>query len=221
MFLPLRACQLGPMVLPPFARNDVSQDGSITAWLDSLQAGHQEAAERLWGRFAGRLIALARARLRGGPRRATDEEDAVLSAFASFCRGAAEGRYPEVHDRSNLWNLLVAITLRKVSDQILHETRRKRGAGAVRCEADLVVDREASPLESLMAREPTPALAAELTEQFHRLLELLGSPELRAIALLKMEGYTNDEIASRLDCVRSTVQRKLNLIRSRWELEVD
>jgi hypothetical protein len=35
-----------------------------------------------------------------------------------------------------------------------------------------------------------------------------------------MEGYTNNEIADRLDCVRSTVQRKLNLIRCRWEQEV-
>jgi DNA-directed RNA polymerase specialized sigma24 family protein len=199
----------------------VSRSGSVSAWLDSLQAGHREAAERLWGRFASRLVALARARLQGAPRRASDEEDAVLSAFASFCQGALEGRYPELHNRSNLWNLLVAITLRKVSDQILHETRQKRGGGAVRSEADLIEDGEVSPFESLMAHEPTPALAAELTEQFHRLLELLRAPDLRAIALLKMEGYTNDEIASRLDCVRSTVQRKLNLIRACWEQEFD
>jgi DNA-directed RNA polymerase specialized sigma24 family protein len=199
----------------------MSDDGSITRWFGSLQAGDREAAQALWRRFASRLVGLARARLRAAPRRAADEEDAVLSAFDSFCRGAAQGRFPQVQDRGDLWNLLVAITLRKVSDQVQHERRQKRGGGAVLGEADL--DRGSDDdrtFADLMGREPTPQLAAEMAEQCHRLLALLPDEDLRSIALLKMEGYTNDEIATRLDCVRSTVQRKLNLIRCRWEQEV-
>jgi DNA-directed RNA polymerase specialized sigma24 family protein len=199
----------------------MSDDGSITHWFDSLQAGNREAAQALWLRFANRLIGLARARLRAAPRRAADEEDAVLSAFDSFCRGAEQGRFPQVQDRGDLWNLLVAITLRKVSDQVRHERRQKRGGGNVLCEADLARRSDVDwVFEEIISGEPTPQLAAEVTEQCHRLLALLPDEELRSIALLKMEGYTNDEIAARLDCVRSTVQRKLNLIRSRWEQEV-
>jgi hypothetical protein len=37
------------------------------------------------------------------------------------------------------------------------------------------------------------------------------------VALWKMEGYTKEEIASRLGCVVSTVSRKLGLIRQLWE----
>jgi DNA-directed RNA polymerase specialized sigma24 family protein len=198
----------------------MSEDGSITRWFDSLQEGNREAARALWQRFASRLIGLARARLRAAPRRAADEEDAVLSAFDSFCRGAEEGNFPEVQDRGDLWNLLVAITIRKVSDQVQHERRQKRGGGAVLGEADLARESDNQAFEDVISSEPTPQLAAEMAEQCHRLLELLQDEELRSIALLKMEGYTNDEIADRLDCVRSTVQRKLNLIRSRWEQEV-
>jgi DNA-directed RNA polymerase specialized sigma24 family protein len=199
----------------------VSDRGSITRWFGSLQAGDRAAAQQLWERFASRLIGLARARLRSAPRRAADEEDAVLSAFDSFCRGAEQGCYPQLNDRGDLWNLLVAITVRKVSDQIQHEQRQKRGGGAVVCEADLATgSNSGQALDDLIAMEPTPLLAAEMTEQCQRLLDLLDDADLRSIALLKMEGYTNDEIASRLDCVRSTVQRKLNLIRSRWEQEV-
>jgi DNA-directed RNA polymerase specialized sigma24 family protein len=199
----------------------MSDDGSVTRWFDSLQAGHREAAGALWLRFASRLIGLARARLRAAPRRAADEEDAVLSAFDSFCRGAEQGRFPQVHDRGDLWNLLVAITVRKVSDQVQHERRQKRGGGVVRAEADLAGGSDADQVfEDIISSEPTPQLAAEMAEQCHRLLELLQDEDLRSIALLKMEGYTNDEIADRLNCVRSTVQRKLNLIRSRWEQEV-
>jgi DNA-directed RNA polymerase specialized sigma24 family protein len=199
----------------------VSDDGSITRWFDSLQAGNREAAQALWRRFASRLIGLARARLRTAPRRAADEEDAVLSAFDSFCRGAEQGRFPQVQDRGDLWNLLVTITIRKVSDQVQHERRQKRGGGAVLGEADLAQGSGADrAFEDIIGSEPTPQLAAEMAEQCHRLLELLQDEDLRSIALLKMEGYTNDEIAARLDCVRSTVQRKLNLIRSRWEQEI-
>src|SRR5262245_36663963 len=115
----------------------MSDEGSITRWFGSLQTGNREAAQALWQRFASRLIGLARARLQAAPRRAADEEDAVLSAFDSFCRGAEQGRFPKVQGRGDLWNLLVAITVRKVSDQVHHERRRKRGGGAVLGEADL------------------------------------------------------------------------------------
>jgi DNA-directed RNA polymerase specialized sigma24 family protein len=195
-------------------------DGSITRWFGSLQAGNREAAQGLWQRFASRLIGRARVRLQAAPRRAADEEDAVLSAFDSFCRGAEQGHFPQVQDRGDLWNLLVAITVRKVSDQLNRERRQKRGGGAVLCEADLADRSDDRAFKDIIGREPTPQLAAEMAEQCHRLLALLPDADLRSIALLKMEGYTNDEIADRLDCVRSTVQRKLNLIRSRWEQEV-
>src|SRR6516162_5091086 len=80
----------------------MSDDGAITRWFGSLQAGNREAAQALWRRFASRLIGLARARLRTAPRRAADEEDAVLSAFDSFCRGTEQGRFPRLNDRDDL-----------------------------------------------------------------------------------------------------------------------
>ena len=117
-------------------------DGSITAWFRSLEAGNHEAAQKLWERFAARLIGLARARLQTAPRRMADEEDAVLSAFDTFCRGAELGRYPQLQDRGDLWILLVTITVRKVSDQIQYEKRDKRGGGGVRCETDLAQEKD-------------------------------------------------------------------------------
>jgi RNA polymerase sigma factor (sigma-70 family) len=192
-------------------------EGSITGWYNSLQRGNQAAAAQLWERFAQRLIHLARLRLRPGRHQGADEEDAVLSAFDSFCRAAEQGKFPDLHDRDGLWQLLVAITLRKVSDQIVHERRQKRGGGAVLRETDLAGS--GSSLEEIMSREPTPQMAAEMTEQCQRLLNLLDDDELRAIALAKLEGYTDYEVAERLGCARSTVQRRLKLIRSLWEAE--
>ena len=87
--------------------------GSITRWLGQLKAGAADAVEPLWERYFRRLVGLARARLQGTPRRAADEEDVALSAFDSFCRGAEQGRFPQLLDRDNLWRLLVTITARK------------------------------------------------------------------------------------------------------------
>jgi DNA-directed RNA polymerase specialized sigma24 family protein len=70
-----------------------------------------------------------------------------------------------------------------------------------------------------LEREPSPAYAALLAEESRRLLERLDNEQLRAIALYKLEGHTNDEIAGKLGCERVTVQRKLRLIRQIWGQE--
>jgi DNA-directed RNA polymerase specialized sigma24 family protein len=40
-----------------------------------------------------------------------------------------------------------------------------------------------------------------------------------ALATAKLEGYTNDEIAEQLGCSQRTVERRLHLIRKKWEQE--
>jgi DNA-directed RNA polymerase specialized sigma24 family protein len=42
---------------------------------------------------------------------------------------------------------------------------------------------------------------------------------LRQIAVLKLEGRTNEEIASRIDRSPTTVERRLRLIRDMWKEE--
>jgi DNA-directed RNA polymerase specialized sigma24 family protein len=59
-----------------------------------------------------------------------------------------------------------------------------------------------------------------MTEECRRLLDRLGDETLRAVALWKMEGYTNREIAGKLGCVEHTVERKLRSIRLVWSSEV-
>jgi DNA-binding NarL/FixJ family response regulator len=64
--------------------------------------------------------------------------------------------------------------------------------------------------------EPTPEFAAQVAEEYERLLALLGDETLRRVAVWKMEGLTNNEIAGRLDISRRTVARKLETIRIIW-----
>jgi DNA-directed RNA polymerase specialized sigma24 family protein len=62
--------------------------------------------------------------------------------------------------------------------------------------------------------------AAQVAEEYRRLVAALPKQELRQIAQWKMEGDTNDEIAAKLKCALRTVERRLELIRSLWEGEV-
>jgi DNA-directed RNA polymerase specialized sigma24 family protein len=190
-------------------------EGSVTAWIGALKRGEPAAAQRLWDAYFRRLVELARARLRDVSRRAADEEDVALSAFDSFFRGVERGRFPRLDDRDDLWQLLVVITIRKACNLAKFERRRSRGAGRVRAISDLA-DWDA---DDLAAAEPTPALAAQVAEECGRLLGLLRDESLRSVALLKMEGYTNEEIAAKLGCVRFTIDRKLRAIRQLWEGE--
>jgi hypothetical protein len=66
----------------------------------------------------------------------------------------------------------------------------------------------------------TPAFAARAAEERERLLSLLTKPGLRALALWKMEGYTNQGTAGKLSCLTRTVERKRHVIRSLWNQEI-
>jgi RNA polymerase sigma factor (sigma-70 family) len=196
--------------------------GSVTHWLNLLKAGHAAAAQPLWERYFRRLTGLARSKLRGLPRQAEDEEDVALSAFDSFCRAVERGRFPRLDDRDDLTHVLLMLTARKALDLRQHQGRQKRGGGRVVPESDLEMlsgDWE-DGLAEVIGREPTPDFAAQMEEEYQRLLGLLASEQLRQIAVAKMEGYTTEEIADRLGCAPCTVSRKVQKIRARWEREV-
>jgi DNA-directed RNA polymerase specialized sigma24 family protein len=190
----------------------MSSNGSITRWIGRLQAGDAAAAQPLWQRYFEKLVELARRKLTSVRLRVADEEDVALSAFDSFCRGLRDGRFPDLQDRDNLWKLLVVLTARKVSHLMRDEHRLKRGGNQ---NADGALE-----LANIVSANPTPEFAAEVAENCQRLLDLLGDEELRTIALQKMEGFSNEEIAGLRKCAPRTVERKLRLIRRLWEKEL-
>jgi DNA-directed RNA polymerase specialized sigma24 family protein len=145
----------------------------------------------------------------------------ALSAFDSFCRGAEAGRFPRLADRDSLWRILVVMTARKASHLVRDETRQKRGGRAViRSEADAAAG-AVPALEQLLSREPTPELAACMAEQYRGLLNALADEELEAVVISRMEGYTVEEIARKLGYAPRSIKRKLQLVRSLWEKELE
>ena len=172
---------------------------SVTLWINQVKGGERAGVRELLERYFQRLVQLARSRFQGRPALAGYDEDVALSAFKSLCLGAERGRFPDLDDRDDLWRLLAVLTIRKAIDvQRRHRAREMSG------EPDL---------EQFLSDEPPPELVAEMTEDYQRLLGRLDDAELRSIALWKVEGCSNEEIADRLGCVVRTVERKLQRIR--------
>jgi DNA-directed RNA polymerase specialized sigma24 family protein len=197
-------------------------EGSVTRWVTALKGGDLAAAQPLWERYHRRLVALARRKLDLSRRRGADEEDVVQNAFHSFFRGVARGRFPQVNDRDNLWRLLVVITARKALDQLAHEHTKRRGGCAVQGQPRISPGEagwDDAAVEQIVGDEPTPEFAAQVAEEYRRLLDRLGDETLCRVAVWKMEGLTSDEIAERLDCSRRTVTLKVAAIRIIWSKE--
>ena len=200
----------------------MSYESPVSIWINELKAGEPQAAQAIFEQYFQRVIGLAQRKLQGTPRRIADEEDVALSAIHSLCRGAARGRFPQLDDRHDLWTILAMIASRKSVDQIQYQNRQKRGSGRVHGESIFVSAAEDRPQGLADFAPSSPPLEGldDLAGECEHLLEKLGDDSLRELALLKLEGYTNEEIAQKLDCARRTVQRRLKLIQDIWTQEL-
>jgi DNA-directed RNA polymerase specialized sigma24 family protein len=181
---------------------------SITRLMRAVQDGSDSAVRPLLAEYFDRLVQLARKRLGNLPGLGGYDEDLALRSFHSVYRRLRDpGRPLDLSGRDDLWRLLATRTISRTIDLI-----RQHHPAEVPGEEDVAL---------LLTREPTPEEAAEVADDCRRLLDSLHEPELRQIALWKVEGYTNEEIAVRLDCVPRTIERKVSRIRLLWKHELE
>jgi RNA polymerase sigma factor (sigma-70 family) len=186
---------------------DSPSRGSVTTWLDGLKGRNEEAAQELWNRYFSQLVQLARRQLQTFHRDA-DEEDVALSALKSAMLGVQNNRFPELNDRTGLWPLLVTITARKAVNEIKRQQTKKRNRSTERPLAD----------EQLIAgADPQPDFALRLAEAIQTLVAALGDETLQVVAQRKLEGCSNEDIATELGVSTRTVVRKLARIRQEWD----
>jgi RNA polymerase sigma factor (sigma-70 family) len=203
----------------------MGREGSVTRLLQALRsddAAERELAARLiWQRYFRDLLELARNNLNKRIRRREDEEDVLQSMYKSFCLRQQRGEF-DLASRDSLWKLLVTITLRKVRNAAKKQMREKRDVGREQTISDRDDDESGNwALEQMDAAGPSPAQAAVLNECLERRLEALADPELRRIALLRLEGYTNREIADQFHRTERSIERRLERIRDKWTLYDD
>jgi RNA polymerase sigma factor (sigma-70 family) len=201
----------------------MSTTESVTGWVAGLKQGDESAIYELWNRYSQRVVGVARKKLGPSPRRYADEEDVAISVFMSLYNGAAQGRFPHLDDRNDLWRILVMLTQQKSVDQLRQQVRLKRGGGLVKGDsafAALGDSAATNGIEQVVSTEPSAELLQSMDEEFQRLLRLLRNDSLRQVALLRLEGDSNEDIADRLGVTQRAVERKFQLIRETWVKEV-
>jgi RNA polymerase sigma-70 factor (ECF subfamily) len=183
----------------------VSPQDSFADVIGRLRAGDDAAARDLFGRFAGRLIALARSRLDARLRQKVDAEDVVQSVFKSFFRRQADEQF-DVGGWDSLWSLLTVLTVRKCANQAQHYRRHGR---------DLGREVPAADFETL-ARDPTPDEAVVLAETLEQVMRGLTEREREMVAL-SLQGKSIPEVSAAVGRAERTVRRVLDQVRHRLE----
>lgn len=179
--------------------------------IDGLRTGNRTVVREFCDRYGRSLERLAEKHLTGGVRRRIGPEDVVQSACRTFLRRAQIGEF-QLADAEGLWGLLCAITLTKVREQTRFHLRQKRGLDREVHQAELN-STDGPRLFDQADSEPTPAEAAEFTDQFTQLVAGLDDEE-RQLVDLKLQQFTNDEIAVQMGCSERTVRRILKRVQS-------
>jgi RNA polymerase sigma factor (sigma-70 family) len=196
----------------------LDESHSVTRFIERLKDEDPQAAGEIWRRYFERLLPVAKARLRSFSDRAVDEEDILVSVFERFFRAARENRFARLHDRQDLWQILLMLTERTVTQQFRRSQAQKRGTGR-RAATDDRAERNYADIREIADAEPGPEFVAAFNDNLARALTRLDAESTREVALQRMEGFENREIAERLGISLSSVERKLRLIREVWQDE--
>lgn len=202
--------------LPTTASDDSPK--SVTRLLRRLATRDEDAASEIWRRYFQRLIPLAKQKLGRLRLASIDEEDILISVFDSFFRAVENNRFKRLDDRNDLWQILLMLTERRVVEEMRRQGAQKRGAGRV-SPASQLPQFDLSQVQNQLEEQLTPEFTLAFNECLYRALKPLGDKRLLEIVLLRLEGYSNREIAVKLDSSERTIERKMKVVRSRWEQE--
>jgi RNA polymerase sigma factor (sigma-70 family) len=182
------------------------EESSTPELLHRLRAGDSRAADELFAQYAQRLVRVAQRQLSEKLAGRLDGEDVMQSALGSFFRRQARGDF-RFDCTSQLWRLLVKLTIMKARAKARLHTAEKRDVSAE------IPNAEAFVSETVI-REPSPDEAAVLVDQVDVLLH--GLPELHGSVLrMRLEGHSVTELAEELGVSRQTVYRVLKLLQER------
>lgn len=193
----------------------MSNTNIVSHWIDLIRYGDSAAANLIWQHYFDRLVRSVRHRLKGQNRAVSDEEDIVLSVFDSFYAAAKQGRFPDLSDRDDLWRLLLRMSARKVIDKRRHDRRQRRG-GDVKIHS---LGGDDETIIEVIGDEPSPEMVLMMQESVEQFFSHFGVGQLQELAVAKLEGYSNAELAQRFGCSERTIERRLHLIREKYQQE--
>lgn len=176
--------------------------------------------ELVWRLYFPRLCKIAKKRMGAMSKLAADEEDLALSSIKSFFGGLDAGRFEAVSTADDLWNLLLTILCRKIIAARRRQSAQKRSPRFPLAETDLAhrhFDRTRSPaIDEVADRNQMPENPEQVRSYCEDLLARLPNDKLRQTAILRMDGYTHEEISRHLGGSVARSKQRVRLIKEIW-----
>ncbi len=182
------------------------EDGEL---LSRCRAGQEDAATALYLRYAHRLQSLAEKQTDKKMAVRVDPEGIVQSVFRTFFRRVTDGQY-QVSDGEDLWNLLLVISLNKLRTRATKHRAAKRDVGKT-------VPLDGSD-QARTGHDDEALMILRMTVD-----EIVGSlPEVeRDVVRLRIEGHEVNEIATRTQRAKRSVERILQNFRKKLKDSIE
>ena len=204
---------------PPGSPAQAAADLSVTQFLPDAKAGRRAAIDAISDRLRPRVERVVARQLRG--LRSADPEGVASSVFVYFWKVADRGDFAEDDFTCSreLWAYLMRVAKHKVRDHARYGKSKKRDVRRTRGEDSVwrkTGEGGGNGFDAVAGGGPTPAERAASAEVLTDFLAGLPDPVLRDVAVLRMEGYTVEEVADRVGVSSRTVKRKLRRLRDHW-----
>ena len=194
--------------------NSSNNPGSISKAIAQNSQLDEEAAQLIWERYFEQLCRVASKKIYKRHRRLLDPEDIAGSAMFALIDGIKNERFHSVSNRDELWQMLVMIAARKAVSRARHLDRDKRGGAR---NGDAVPNgQRLDQLAQYVDQSDDPAKFVEIEMTCRELLAALPDDNFREIALMRLAGFSNQEISVKFGCSTRTIDRKLVIVREVW-----
>ncbi len=173
-----------------------------------VRDGSEDAATELYQRYSDRIFGLVRSKMADGLKAQVQPEDIVQSVFKSIFRGVAAGGY-DAPEGGTLWQLMAVVAIHKIRRNASVRQAKKRDA------------RRTESADAIEGFNPESNGSAEEFEvAIRESIECLRSAE-KEIVLLRVQGFTVEEIADQSGRSRRSVERILQGIRAKFSEQLN
>jgi RNA polymerase sigma-70 factor (ECF subfamily) len=175
--------------------------------INLFRQGDQDAARQIVDRYLNRLLTLARRRISQRLASRVDPEDIVQSVFRTFFVRVKDGQFA-FDDQDDLCKLLMRITLHKTLRQVAFHKAGKRDPNLETPHGEHHHDQ----MMALFDQEPTQEATVAFLDQLEHFLAQLR-PQEREILEMRLQGHSNEDIASKLGIYDRKIRRVIEHVR--------
>ena len=175
----------------------ISSDQSL---ITRLRRGDDQAASEFYDRYVKRVFGLVHQQMADRLHAVVQPEDIVQSVFKSIFRGLTTGDF-DVPESGTLWQLIAIVAVHKV-----RRNARRR----------LADKRDARKTQSLAELEGFEAESGGTPEEFELAIReaIEGlKPFEQEVVMLRVQGFTVEDISNELNRSRRGIERALHKIR--------